>query len=220
MIRISTLERGRCVVHVEVPSTSTTEVLVDFIAVLFAPSPAPAHAGHVGVEVSRETAVHSTLQERRAYVRRLEKLPSALIQFRDSQQHFPTCSKRRDSQFLQVWISQRDKRLQVNLLLLEDVGVFAQSQSAEELGQVRTFNRGAQTRRLAATHERDTLHIVTAAQVLIHSGPALAPLRSADGGGERACYSCSTTVPHTASVSRAPALTVAVDTLSLPVACA
>lgn len=68
-----------CIVHVEVLLISTTEVLVDFTAVIFL-SPAPAHAGHVRVEVSRETAIHATLQEWRADVCRLEKLLSALVQ--------------------------------------------------------------------------------------------------------------------------------------------
>lgn len=97
VIRISATGRGRVVVYVEAPMSSTTKVLVDFIAVFFGlglvPLPAAAHAGDVGVEVSRQAAVHSSLQERCADVRRLEKLSSALVQLCQKETHRVTNCK-------------------------------------------------------------------------------------------------------------------------------
>ena len=55
------------------------------------------------------------------------------------------------------------------LLLLEHVSVFPQAQLAEQLRQVRPFERGLETAAVAPGDRGDTVHVVTAAQIVLRS---------------------------------------------------
>lgn len=55
------------------------------------------------------------------------------------------------------------------LLLLEDVCVLPQAQVAEELRQVRAFQRRVQAAAVAAAQRGDAVHVVAAAQVMLRS---------------------------------------------------
>lgn len=52
------------------------------------------------------------------------------------------------------------------LLLLEDVCIFAETEFAEELREICSFERGAERAAITARH-RDAVHIITAAEILL-----------------------------------------------------
>lgn len=55
------------------------------------------------------------------------------------------------------------------LLLLEDICVLPQAQLAEQLGQVRALQRWVQAAAVAASHRRNAVHVVAAAEVMLCS---------------------------------------------------
>lgn len=69
-------------------------------------------------------------------------------------------------------------------MLLEDVRVLPQAQLAEELRQVRTFQRRVQAAAVAAGYRRDAVHVVAAAEIMLCNRFVLLPLWAADSGGE------------------------------------
>lgn len=50
-----------------------------------------------------------------------------------------------------------------DLLLLEDICVFAQAQLAEKLGEIRTFEAAVQVAAIASSQRGDAVHVVAAA---------------------------------------------------------
>lgn len=68
-----------------------------------------------------------------------------------------------------MWLSHATTAIDQYLLLLEHVGVFPQAQLAEQLRQVRPFERGLETAAIAPADRRDTVHVVTAAQIVLCS---------------------------------------------------
>lgn len=53
-----------------------------------------------------------------------------------------------------------------DLLLLEDVCVFAQAQLAEELGEVRAFERAVQVTAVASRERGNAVHVIAAAEIV------------------------------------------------------
>jgi len=68
------------------------------------------------------------------------------------------------------WKSQLEQEFPLRyLLLLEDVRVLPQAQRAEQLGQVRAFQRRVQAAAVAAGYRGDAVHVVAAAEVMLCS---------------------------------------------------
>lgn len=53
-----------------------------------------------------------------------------------------------------------------DLLLLEDVCVFAQAQFAEELREVRAFERAVQVTAIASCQRGDAVHVIATAEIV------------------------------------------------------